>query len=395
MLLAAQVGIAGSTEIGDDVVFGGQVGVGGHLTIGRGADGGGAVGRHQLARRRRHGRRLSGHRQPRLAPGVGALQAPARAQKRIEALEARIAELVVERRVHPERSPSDWRSCSSALVTALTVVFVLGHGSAQTPADDPPERRGPVAAALRLPSGRRAHLSRRRVRRSCWDTNFGGELDVVDYGRGRADVRRQLPGDPRRRVSPLRSESGQLHPRADVHRCGRSGVEVAGVFHHVSRHLADRAKRAAVAGTWSAAASADVTRERRRRSMARVDVRGVVAKAHRRLRLGDRTRGVRSDVHARPAIGVIGAAMLRVSGSTARRIAATRRGFAAKPACVSTGGPAPMEFFLAVERRIDPYPARVRHRQLVQRRVPPAEPLARLAARLSDNGAMTFRIAHG
>jgi UDP-3-O-[3-hydroxymyristoyl] glucosamine N-acyltransferase len=37
VLMAAQVGIAGSTEVGDDVVFGGQVGVGGHLTIGRGA----------------------------------------------------------------------------------------------------------------------------------------------------------------------------------------------------------------------------------------------------------------------------------------------------------------------------------------------------------------------
>jgi len=37
VLLAAQVGIAGSTAVEDDVVFGGQVGVGGHLTIGRGA----------------------------------------------------------------------------------------------------------------------------------------------------------------------------------------------------------------------------------------------------------------------------------------------------------------------------------------------------------------------
>ena len=37
VLMAAQVGIAGSTEIDDDVVFGGQVGVGGHLRIGRGA----------------------------------------------------------------------------------------------------------------------------------------------------------------------------------------------------------------------------------------------------------------------------------------------------------------------------------------------------------------------
>jgi len=34
VLLAAQVGIAGSTVIGDSVQFGGQVGVGGHLAIG-------------------------------------------------------------------------------------------------------------------------------------------------------------------------------------------------------------------------------------------------------------------------------------------------------------------------------------------------------------------------
>ena len=34
VLLAAQVGIAGSTVVGDSVTFGGQVGVGGHLTIG-------------------------------------------------------------------------------------------------------------------------------------------------------------------------------------------------------------------------------------------------------------------------------------------------------------------------------------------------------------------------
>jgi UDP-3-O-[3-hydroxymyristoyl] glucosamine N-acyltransferase len=37
VLMAAQVGIAGSTRIADDVIFGGQVGVGGHLSIGRGA----------------------------------------------------------------------------------------------------------------------------------------------------------------------------------------------------------------------------------------------------------------------------------------------------------------------------------------------------------------------
>lgn len=37
VLMAAQVGIAGSTVVDDDVIFGGQVGVGGHLQIGRGS----------------------------------------------------------------------------------------------------------------------------------------------------------------------------------------------------------------------------------------------------------------------------------------------------------------------------------------------------------------------
>jgi UDP-3-O-[3-hydroxymyristoyl] glucosamine N-acyltransferase len=37
VLLAAQVGIAGSTVVGDHVTFGGQAGAAGHLTIGDGA----------------------------------------------------------------------------------------------------------------------------------------------------------------------------------------------------------------------------------------------------------------------------------------------------------------------------------------------------------------------
>ena len=36
-LLAAQVGIAGSTVVEDDVMLGGQVGVAGHVRIGKGA----------------------------------------------------------------------------------------------------------------------------------------------------------------------------------------------------------------------------------------------------------------------------------------------------------------------------------------------------------------------
>jgi UDP-3-O-[3-hydroxymyristoyl] glucosamine N-acyltransferase len=43
-MLAAQVGISGSTTIGDNVMIGGQAGVGGHLKIGKGVKIGGASG---------------------------------------------------------------------------------------------------------------------------------------------------------------------------------------------------------------------------------------------------------------------------------------------------------------------------------------------------------------
>jgi UDP-3-O-[3-hydroxymyristoyl] glucosamine N-acyltransferase len=93
VLLAAQVGIAGSTELGDDVMFGGQVGVGGHLTIGKGAV---AVGQSGVTHS------LEPHV---MVAGYPAIEAPQwrkssvifrrlpELKRRIEALEARLAEL--------------------------------------------------------------------------------------------------------------------------------------------------------------------------------------------------------------------------------------------------------------------------------------------------------------
>jgi len=57
-LMAAQVGIAGSTVVEDDVVLGGQVGVGGHLRIGRGAI---AVGQSGVTNSLEPGARVAGY----------------------------------------------------------------------------------------------------------------------------------------------------------------------------------------------------------------------------------------------------------------------------------------------------------------------------------------------
>ena len=93
VLMAAQVGIAGSTEIGDDVMFGGQVGVGGHLTIGRGTV---AIGQSGITNSVAPGAMISGYpaidsREWRRASVI--FRRLPELKKRIEELEARLAKL--------------------------------------------------------------------------------------------------------------------------------------------------------------------------------------------------------------------------------------------------------------------------------------------------------------
>jgi UDP-3-O-[3-hydroxymyristoyl] glucosamine N-acyltransferase len=93
VLMAAQVGIAGSTTIDDDVIFGGQVGVGGHLTIGRGTV---AVGQSGITHSLDPGAMVSGYpaidsREWRKASVL--FRRLPEFKRRLEALEARLAEL--------------------------------------------------------------------------------------------------------------------------------------------------------------------------------------------------------------------------------------------------------------------------------------------------------------
>jgi hypothetical protein len=77
--------------------------------------------------------------------------------------------------------------------------------------------------------------------RFTWDAHYGGDLDVFDYVTGRTSVlvdyeavlgEELRPFDPRQALYVLEASSS--------YRAGRT--EIAGVFHHVSRHLSDRPK---------------------------------------------------------------------------------------------------------------------------------------------------------
>lgn len=79
-----------------------------------------------------------------------------------------------------------------------------------------------------------------------WDTHWGGDFDLVDYVSGRfgflVDYQAIL-GDEFRPFDP--NQGNYTLEFSGSQRLGRT--ELAGVFHHVSRHLSDRPKRSAVA----------------------------------------------------------------------------------------------------------------------------------------------------
>ncbi len=101
--------------------------------------------------------------------------------------------------------------------------------------------------------------------RFVWDTHFGGDLDVVDYVSGRLSMLvdyEAVLGNEFRAFDPNQGNY-TLEASSSLR---VSGTEIAGVFHHVSRHLGDRPKRFPIA--WNVIGV---------RVMRRVEVAGVTA----------------------------------------------------------------------------------------------------------------------
>jgi hypothetical protein len=82
--------------------------------------------------------------------------------------------------------------------------------------------------------------------RFMWDTHWGGDFDFIDYVRGRlsflADYQAVLGGE----FQPFDPNQGNY--TLEVSGSYRFGeLELAGVLHHLSRHLGDRAKEFGIA----------------------------------------------------------------------------------------------------------------------------------------------------
>ena len=322
VLMAAQVGIAGSTDVADEVIFGGQVGVGGHLTIGRGAV---AVGQSGVTNSFDPGAMVAGYPaidSARMAEGVGRLQAPSRTQAAYRGARGAPGRTGA---AGNRSSASSWRSRSLACASPAV---------AQTAQTAHPAPSAQVDYLTRFAF----HVSMEHLfseeKRFVWDANWGGELDIVDYGRGRftfvADYQTIL-GSELRAFDPNQGNytlEGALSARTRE-------VEFAGVFHHVSRHLSDRPKRFPVDWNMIGGRVGGGTTRGRVELQGRADIRGVIEKAlvDYRWELDDGC--ARSHEHQATCLGRGDRAGCVCSESTARETAAPSSGSAAREACGS------------------------------------------------------------
>ena len=190
-------------------------------------------------------------------------------------------------------------------------------------------------------------------KRFVWDANWGAELDIVDYGVGRftfvADYQTIL-GSEFRAFDPNQGNymlEGSLSARTKK-------VEVAGVFHHVSRHLSDRPKRFPVDWNMIGGRVRGATTRGRLDLQGRADLRGVIERT-----LVDYRWEFETEAHARvsirPRVSAVAVGSLRVLGVDGSRNRGTQHGLRGEGGIRLDGRGAAVELFVAAERRIDPY----------------------------------------
>ena len=237
----------------------------------------------------------------------------------------------------------------------LVAAIVLWAAAVPARADD-----GAPPAPLRIRFIPRYdfHISADRLStddaRFVWDTNFGGEVDVVDYGVGRATFTgnfESVLGNQFRNFDPNQGNyllDGSLSWR-------ERGTEVAALFHHTSRHLSDRFKRSAVA--WNmlgARVRLDIT-ARKTTIQLKGDLLGVLVRNN-----VDYNWEAGGDVHVavpiRSTMSLITSARLQLLGVDGSQPRGTQTGSRAEAGIRFAGEKGAIELVVAAERRVDPYP---------------------------------------
>ena len=186
-----------------------------------------------------------------------------------------------------------------------------------------------------------------------WTFDFGADIDVARWQRSRAVFRADyeaLAGEQFRRFDV--NQSNYLLEGGILFRV--AGMEIGPIWHHVSRHLSDRAKRfpidwnmlaARAAGAWDTGATRFGVELDARKTVTNIFVDydwEVEATARTITRLTTR-------------YAFVGSGGLRIVAVDGSRERGTQAGGRADAGLRLSGRAASAELFAGVERRIDPY----------------------------------------
>jgi hypothetical protein len=234
-----------------------------------------------------------------------------------------------------------------ALVMATPARGQTASSQSGSPQDDPPEFLSRFAFGVGI-----EHIFFDDPR-FVWDARWGGELDLIDYGLGAVTFVANYE-------TILGSQFREFDPNQGDYVLEGSGsarvgpAELAGVFHHVSRHLSDRPKRFAV--DWNMIGGRVRTGFVRGRTevQGRMDLRHVVARSF--VDYEWEMDGVaRAQVRLTPRVALAALGALRVVGVDGSRGRGSQYGWRSDGAVRLDGPAAALELFVAAERRVDPY----------------------------------------
>lgn len=198
------------------------------------------------------------------------------------------------------------------------------------------------------------HLSGIDDERFRWDTNFGGDLDFVDYTIGRltfAANYQAILGEELWAFDPNQGNyllEGALSARLKQ-------VEGWLVFHHMSRHLSDRAKDEPVDWNMLGGRATHAFLVGSTFVEARGDLRWTVQRSYVDY-VWELDTDARADHLLRPGFGLFAGGGVRYLGVDDTRERGNQVGYRAEGGVRLEGSGAAVELFIAGERRIDPYP---------------------------------------
>jgi hypothetical protein len=190
--------------------------------------------------------------------------------------------------------------------------------------------------------------------RYVWDADFGAEIDVVDYRLGRFTFwanYQVVMGEQLRAFDP--NQGNYILAGSTSARLG--GFELAGVFYHQSRHLADRPKIAAVAWNMMGGRVIRAGTAGRTQWHASADLWRTVERAFVDYEW-EFDSNARIQVGLSPRVAFVSAGNVRVLGVDGTVDRGTQTGYLAEGGVRFAGGAGAVELFVAAERRIDPFP---------------------------------------